>query len=667
MNDKFLHTLLRLCSVLSGAVAAVILAGCLWLSITPANQNAAGMNVTQNLVTSIQNAASAERAYINGSTQNTVSLYMKARKQAGADLAAARALKGQDRRAANVIDSASRILAQLDHAAQLHKAGRTAEAAAALKGVSENSSAYSLREMSLAAEAEAGTALSAGALDNIKKICLSLAVAAIIITLILAAMIAKLKRMQSASTELDEQANTSGLPLVKALPIDMQKTEEQFQRIVETSRDGIWVVNTDGETTFVNPRMADILGYSVKEMLGRHHVDFMDAEGLRIAEENTRRRKMGLMDTEDFRFVRKDGTIIWALVATNTLKDGKGVVMGAVAMVSDITACKRTEQEQVIYKNAVEACSAGIAVVDAEDDMPIIFVNRAFESITGYRSDEAVGHPASMLRGSNRHGDIVCAIQMARRCGADVCAELCSVRKDNTEYRHELCVSPIRNEQGNITHFVAVQTGLTQVQSAEATRPHPAEIAVLEAPIAPPLPPVDHLFSRPVRDELTGLSNEKMFREDLEHETQRSFRYNTPLSVLILDIDNFEDFIAAEGHASRDQAIVSIGEIIQDTARQTDRVARISGARFAVIMVNTDQANSTVLAERLRRNIERGDWPPASPLTATVGVATLGVGMADANEFLRSADEALLHAQAQGRNRVRHRGQFGELPANAAY
>lgn len=125
------------------------------------------------------------------------------------------------------------------------------------------------------------------------------------------------------------------------LQTELSRREAYFERIMETAHEGIWTIDTDGNTDYVNPAMADMLGYNVAEMQGRPMFDFMDAEGRDIATTNLERRRQGVAERHDFRFIRKDGTPVWTQMNTNPLVDGSGAVVGALAMVTDITEQRR--------------------------------------------------------------------------------------------------------------------------------------------------------------------------------------------------------------------------------------------------------------------------------------------------------------------------------------
>ncbi len=124
----------------------------------------------------------------------------------------------------------------------------------------------------------------------------------------------------------------------------LRDSEERYRLIVETAWEGIWMIDAGARTSFVNPRMAQMLGYTVEEMLGRTLTDFMDDESRASAEYNIERRKQGITEQHDFRFLRKDATALWATLATGPILDSNGNYAGALAMITDITERKRIEE-----------------------------------------------------------------------------------------------------------------------------------------------------------------------------------------------------------------------------------------------------------------------------------------------------------------------------------
>ena len=124
----------------------------------------------------------------------------------------------------------------------------------------------------------------------------------------------------------------------------LRRSEERYRSIVETAEEGIWMIDEAAVTTFVNPKMARMLGYAADEMLGRPMYDFMDERAREAARENVRRRELGISEQHDFRLTRKDGGDLWTAMSTSAAFDDAGHYAGALAMVTDITERRRAEE-----------------------------------------------------------------------------------------------------------------------------------------------------------------------------------------------------------------------------------------------------------------------------------------------------------------------------------
>jgi diguanylate cyclase (GGDEF)-like protein/PAS domain S-box-containing protein len=154
-------------------------------------------------------------------------------------------------------------------------------------------------------------------------------------------------------------------------------------------------------------------------------------------------------------------------------------------------------------------------------------------------------------------------------------------------------------------------------------------------------------------DGLTGIKNRRTFEQRLEEEFARARRYNTPLSVLLLDVDKFKQYNDSFGHPAGDEVLKKVASILADGVRGTDFVARYGGEEFALILPNTEAPGAMILAERLRQRIEEAPWTHRS-VTASMGVCTFRADMKNRAEMTAGADAALYASKEAGRNRVTH-------------
>ncbi|MCT7961592.1 PAS domain S-box protein [Laspinema sp. D1] len=124
----------------------------------------------------------------------------------------------------------------------------------------------------------------------------------------------------------------------------LKQSEEQYRRIVETANEGIWSIDAQDCTNFVNPKMAELLGYTPEEMLGKSLLYFMDEAGQQEAREKLEQRRKGTIEQHDFLFYRKNGSPLWTLLSATPIVDEAGEYLGSLAMVTDITTRKQAEQ-----------------------------------------------------------------------------------------------------------------------------------------------------------------------------------------------------------------------------------------------------------------------------------------------------------------------------------
>ncbi len=153
--------------------------------------------------------------------------------------------------------------------------------------------------------------------------------------------------MEERNTSL-ERANTrlrNGIEVRTRAERAVRDSEQKYRHLVEQLQEGIWVLDKEANTTFVNPRMAEMIGYTVDEMQGKHLFAFMDEGGIEISQRNLERRKQGIKEQHDFELIHKNGQRIYTSMETSPITDEHGNYSGALACVADITDRKKAEEE----------------------------------------------------------------------------------------------------------------------------------------------------------------------------------------------------------------------------------------------------------------------------------------------------------------------------------
>lgn len=124
----------------------------------------------------------------------------------------------------------------------------------------------------------------------------------------------------------------------------LRASENRYRQIVETTAEGVWVLDGEAHTSYVNCRMAAMLGYTVEEMLALPAFDFMDASESAAMAERYERRRQGIAEQYECRLRRRDGSDLWVVVSASAIRDANGEFSGSLSMVTDITERKRAEK-----------------------------------------------------------------------------------------------------------------------------------------------------------------------------------------------------------------------------------------------------------------------------------------------------------------------------------
>lgn len=167
----------------------------------------------------------------------------------------------------------------------------------------------------------------------------------------------------------------------------------------------------------------------------------------------------------------------------------------------------------------------------------------------------------------------------------------------------------------------------------------------------------DHYWKLSIFDELTRIHNHRYFHYSLTQALSSAQRYKFPLSVLLMDLDNFKQYNDRHGHLAGDQVLRVLGGFLSKLIRSGDMVARYGGEEFAFILPHTNKRGALAMAEKLRKEVETLEFDPkcAGPgahLTASIGVASFPQDARSKDDLLRKADAALYKAKRHNKNMV---------------
>ncbi|MDQ3160340.1 MAG: PAS domain S-box protein, partial [Pseudomonadota bacterium] len=335
-----------------------------------------------------------------------------------------------------------------------------------------------------------------------------------------------------------------------------------------------------------------------------------------------------------YRYMHGDGRALEIIDRGFILRDADGRATRAVGGMLDITETRRAESEMRLLQRTVESAINGICIVDMrKHDQPIVYVNPAFEQMTGYRADEVIGHNCRFLQGPARDEAAIDKIREALRTEQPVQVLLKNFRKDRTPFWNELLLSPVRDDAGALSHYVGVQNDVSERYRLESRLAYASS-----------------------HDTLTGLANRAELRQHLERLIANGDLAQHSAALLFIDLDNFKLINDSLGHETGDAALKEVARRLRGATRSSDLVARFGGDEFVALLQARGEGalNLAAVIERIQSEFQAPVLldGKAHYITASIGYVRLPEDDVSAEQLLIHADLAMYKAKQMGRNRA---------------
>lgn len=255
----------------------------------------------------------------------------------------------------------------------------------------------------------------------------------------------------------------------KKADADLRESETRYRRLFESAKDGILILEAGaGRIVDVNPFMTELTGYLRDDFIGKHLWEigaFKDAAASKASFAELQASEYVRYD--DLPLKTLDGRKVDVEFVSNVyLVNSKRVIQ---CNIRDVTVRRQAEASLRMRDRAIQAVTQGILITDASrEDHPIVYASPGFERLSGYTADEVLGKNCRLLQGPSTDPASRAKLREAVGRGEACTVELLNVRKDGTSFWNLLAVSPVTDSLGRVTHFVGVQTDVTERRKLES-------------------------------------------------------------------------------------------------------------------------------------------------------------------------------------------------------
>ncbi|WP_454785579.1 EAL domain-containing protein [Legionella sp. WA2024007413] len=441
---------------------------------------------------------------------------------------------------------------------------------------------------------------------------------------------------RSVKAPLSENINIKAHDILEK-NMELEKSLSLLRATLESTADGIMMVNGKGQVVDWNQKFVEMwripshMLESGTESIGFEYIlqQLSNPEAV-IADvkylyENP--EWQGELPVLHF----KDGRIFERF--TQPQRIGSEIV-GRVYSFRDITQKLLEEDELRIRERAIEASTHGVAIIDiSKPDLPIIYVNKAFERITGYSERQILGQNLTFLHGSQVEHVNQKRITLAIKELREETVELESYRRSGEVFWAEVSVAPVRDSFDNVKHYVCILNDVTQRREME-----------------------QQLIQQATHDSLTELPNRVLLIDRVDQAILLAKKKGSMLAFLFLDLDHFKMTNDTLGHSIGDRMLQAVSNRLVIATDDFDTVCRLGGDEFVVLLQDVvSESQAQQKAEEILASIAKPIQIDQHNLkiTGSIGISYYPKDGDDYESLMRCADLSMYHAKDNGRNTYR--------------
>jgi diguanylate cyclase (GGDEF)-like protein/PAS domain S-box-containing protein len=426
---------------------------------------------------------------------------------------------------------------------------------------------------------------------------------------------------------------------LKRSNLKLAARERQFRKLVQTQSAIVWRADpVTFKFLFVSAEALSILGYPIKQWLEepdfwQKHLHEDDKETvLNVCAQGVISTNNQSYDQE-YRMIAADGHIVW-LRDIATLVVEAGVITELYGFMIDITRQKHSEEQLRLAANTFES-QQGIMITDKGAN--ILRVNKAFTQITGFSAPQVIGENPRILK-SGRHDQAFFQNYWEQLLSNDKFeGEIWNRRKNGEIYPEWQTVTAVRNDLGEVSHYVSVFSDITEKKDAE-----------------------NKIHNMAFYDPLTNLPNRRLLLDRFDQEIAIARRHKQYGAVLYLDLDHFKILNDSQGHLIGDELLIQVAERLSSVLRDEDTPARLGGDEFVVLLHANSETliaaadHAMVVAEKIREQLNTPFIlnQYQHQISTSIGIALFPENQENPDAVLQQADTAMYRSKSSGRNAI---------------
>jgi diguanylate cyclase (GGDEF)-like protein/PAS domain S-box-containing protein len=434
-----------------------------------------------------------------------------------------------------------------------------------------------------------------------------------------------------------DKAGTISDGLSNAFTALPQQADSLYRTLFEQAAMGIAIVDASGRIVEYNPRLGTMLGYDKLELVNRHFAEFTHPEDRTsdAAQYAELLKKMSGSYQMAIRCIRRDGGIIWGLLAVSIIRDRDGAPLFAIRMIEDITDRKRAEEAIVksrnFYLSLIDDLPNPIRRSDADGNCD--YVNKAWLTHSGKSMDEVINDAwVQCVHEEDRERLLTIQLNALKTRSPYV-----------TEYRFlhyggsfRWVVefgSPYHEIDGSFGGYISSCYDIQDRKTIEQT-----------------------LEIMSTTDELTGLLNRRGFFTLARQQVKLANRNNQKLLLFYMDLDGLKKINDTIGHAEGDLALIEAASVLRDIFRESDIIGRLGGDEFAVLLFEPIGSNDEqAIFSRLRETLHERNTRPGRAYTLELSAGIISYDPANPcslDELISRAD-TLMYEEKRLKYRAR--------------